>query len=175
MACDLLMLTGGNDVDPFAYGLPRGQGEKDVDVDRDTIEIEVTRAMHASGKAVLGICRGMQLMAAAFGGDLIGDLPAAGYQGHLQEEKETEEVHGIVADPGSAASHALGGASGVNSLHHQAVGSPGPLFKATAWSPDGVMEALEAPGMLGIQWHPERLLARDDRHLAPFAWLLSNR
>jgi putative glutamine amidotransferase len=42
---------------------------------------------------------------------------------------------------------------------------------ATAWAPDGVIEAVEAPGVLGLQWHPERLSAGDPRHLAPFRWL----
>jgi putative glutamine amidotransferase len=60
----------------------------------------------------------------------------------------------------------------VNSIHHQAISDPGPDLRATAWSPDGVIEAAEADGLLAVQWHPERLFTRDRRHLAPFEWLV---
>ena len=60
----------------------------------------------------------------------------------------------------------------VNSIHHQAIATLGPDLRATAWSPDGVIEAAEAPGVLALQWHPERLLQHDPRHLAPFEWLV---
>jgi putative glutamine amidotransferase len=61
----------------------------------------------------------------------------------------------------------------VNSIHHQAVATTGTRLRASAWSPDGLIEAVEAPGLLGIQWHPERLAHADPRHLAPFRWLVS--
>jgi len=66
----------------------------------------------------------------------------------------------------------LAGAAAVNSIHHQAVRDPGPDLRATAWGPNGLIEAVEAPGMLGLQWHPERLAGADARHLAPFEWLV---
>ena len=171
--CDALILSGGHDVDPLLYGEPRGQGEKDLDPERDRAEIAAYQAAAAAAKPILGICRGIQLMAAADGGTLIADLPSAGYDGHEDEERESDPVHEIVTDAGSAARRVLGGATKVNSIHHQAVGTPGQLLKATAWSPDGVIEAVEGPGRLGIQWHPERMFPADDRHLAPFEWLVS--
>jgi gamma-glutamyl-gamma-aminobutyrate hydrolase PuuD len=61
----------------------------------------------------------------------------------------------------------------VNSIHHQAVADPGQALRATAWSNDGVIEAVEAPGLLGVQWHPERLSGGDPRYLAPFRWLVA--
>ena len=100
------------------------------------------------------------------------DLPNAGYPGHWDEERQHEPIHGVVADPGSLAHHALGGAARVNSIHHQAVATPGPQLRATAWGDDGVIEAIEGDGVLGVQWHPERLARTDDRHLAPFRWLV---
>ena len=124
------------------------------------------------GVAVLGICRGIQLLAASVGGSLVADLPEAGHEGHWQEERQYEPVHAVEARSGSLAERALGGATVVNSIHHQAVLHPGPALEATAWSPDGVIEAIEGPGILGVQWHPERLCADDRRHLAPFAWLV---
>jgi putative glutamine amidotransferase len=80
-------------------------------------------------------------------------------------------VHAIRAEPGSLAEQALGGATKVNSIHHQAVRDPGSLI-ATAWSDDGVIEAVEGEGVLGVQWHPERLFAYDACHLAAFEWLV---
>lgn len=169
--CDGLLLTGGGDVDPSSFGQAPGQGEKDTDPDRDGIEVAAVHAMMAVGRPVLGICRGVQLLAVALGGTLVPDLPAAGLTGHHDEERQGEPVHAVSADPGSAAERVLSGAGTVNSIHHQAVATTGPTLTATAWSPDGVIEAVEAPGALGVQWHPERLVPTDARHLAPFQWV----
>ena len=171
--CDALILSGGHDVDPAVYGEPRGQGEKVLDPERDQAEMAAYRAVAAAGKPILGICRGIQLMAAADGGTLFADLPSAGYEGHEDEARETEPAHEIIADAGSVARRVLGGTTKVNSIHHQAVRTTGRVLKATAWSPDGVIEAVEGPGRLGVQWHPERMFAGDARHLAPFEWLVS--
>jgi putative glutamine amidotransferase len=75
--------------------------------------------------------------------------------------------------PGSLAERVLAGSTKVNSIHHQAVRDPGTLT-ATAWSDDDVIEAVEGEGVLGVQWHPERLLGYDDRHLAAFEWLVES-
>ena len=171
--CDVLVLTGGHDVDPAVYGERPGQGEKELDPERDLAEVAAYRAAAADGKPILGICRGIQLMAAADGGTLYPDLPSAGYGGHENEDLETEPAHEIVTDAGSVAQQVLGGVIKVNSIHHQAVRSTGRVLKATAWCPDGVIEAVEGPGQLGVQWHPERMFAGDARHLGPFEWLVS--
>jgi putative glutamine amidotransferase len=171
--CDGLILSGGHDIDPECYGQARGQGEKDLDPVRDQTEIAVYRDRLAAGRPVLGICRGIQLMAVADGGTLIPDLPAAGFDAHEDEERETEPVHEILAETGSAALRVLGGTTKVNSIHHQAVRTTGDGLRPTAWGPDGVIEAVEGPGLLGVQWHPERMWANDARHLAPFEWLVS--
>ncbi len=172
-ATDMALMTGGDDVDPILYGPTRGIGESDIDPDRDAVEVEVVRAAHRSGQPILGICRGIQLIAVALGGRLVADLPAAGHPGHWDHENEELPVHGVSAQAGSIALEVLGGADKVNSIHHQAVADPGPHLRASAWSDDGVIEAVEAPGILGVQWHPERLIAGDPRHLAAFKWLVS--
>jgi putative glutamine amidotransferase len=171
--CDAVCVTGGGDVDPTRYGEDRSTGLMDIDVLRDAVEVAVVRASAERGLPVLGICRGIQLVTVALGGALHQDLARAGFDGHWEEERQHEPVHVIAADAGSVAERALGGASTVNSIHHQAVRSPGPALRATAWSADGVIEAVEAEGVLGVQWHPERLVATDDRHLAPFRWLVT--
>jgi putative glutamine amidotransferase len=130
----------------------------------------VVQHARAQGKRVLGVCRGAQLLAIMGGGTLIHDLVTKGIDGHWDEEGQYHPVHGIEAAPGSCAATVLGSVTQVNSIHHQAIADPGQSLRVTAWSPDGIIEAVEAPGLLGVQWHPERLSATDARHLAPFAW-----
>lgn len=173
LACDAVCATGGGDVDPGLYGEVAEDGLMDVDPPRDAAEVAAVRAAVAAGKPVLGVCRGIQVLAVAFGGSLHQDLTRAGFVGHWAIESEYEPAHGIDVEPGSAALAALGGAIKVNSIHHQAVRDAGSTLSATAWSPDGVIEAVEGPGVLGLQWHPERLWPNDDRHLAPFQWLVA--
>ena len=168
---DALLLTGGGDVDPGLYGATAAAEVTEVDPARDALEVWSYITMRQRGRKVLGVCRGIQVMAVAGGGSLHQDLPSAGYDGHWIHEREYEPVHAVTADTGTSASMALAGATKVNSIHHQAVLDPGDL-RATAWSDDGVIEAIEAEGALGVQWHPERLLDSDARHFAPFRWLV---
>lgn len=170
--CDALVATGGGDLDPSTYGQEATTDLMEVDDVRDDVDVWAVRHFHGSGRAVLGICRGAQAVAIALGGSLVQHLPATGVLGHWDEERQYEPVHAVEADVGSQAVDALGGATEVNSIHHQAIVDPGPDLRPTAWSPDGVIEAVEAPGLLALQWHPERLLPRDARHLAPFEWLV---
>jgi len=167
-----VVLTGGGDVAPERYGAPEHAKAMELDTDRDLVELAMTRAAVDRGLPVLGICRGIQLLAVAMGGALVADLPDAGFDGHWQEELQYEPVHEVEAEAGSQVQQALGGTTFVNSIHHQAVADPGSL-RATAVSTDGVIEALEGDGILGVQWHPERLLGTDPRHVAPFRWLVS--
>jgi putative glutamine amidotransferase len=170
--CQGLILTGGGDVDPARYGGETPKGLMEVDAARDAVEIAAACSAMDAGQRVLGICRGVQLLAVATGGALIGDVASAGYDGHWAEDRQYEPVHGLKTEPGSLAERALGGAATVNSIHHQAVGDPGPALTPTAWAPDGLIEAVEAPGVLGVQWHPERLAGGDPRYLAPFRWVV---
>jgi len=169
---DALLLTGGGDVDPSRYATDIAPEVYDVDTGRDALEIDAFHATRARGRRVLGICRGIQLMAVASGGSLHRHLPSAGFDHHWEEHRQYEPVHEVVADAGTAAELALAGTVKVNSIHHQAVREPGNGLRATAWSDDGVIEAVEGDDMLGIQWHPERLLDGDARHLASFRWLV---
>jgi putative glutamine amidotransferase len=176
LACDAVCVTGGGDVDPLLYRAAAEDSStlKDVDRARDQAELAVVHAAVEARVPLLGVCRGIQLIAVALGGSLHQDLPRAGFADHWEEERQHEPVHPVTAEPGSAAHLVLCGASAVNSIHHQAVQDTGPRLEATAWSPDGVIEAVEAPGSLGLQWHPERLWPSDERHLAPFRWLLES-
>jgi putative glutamine amidotransferase len=174
--CVALVATGGGDVDTDLYADAAAGAPgllMDVDAARDIAEIALVQYARAQGKRVLGVCRGAQLLAVMGGGTLIHDLPEKGIDGHWDEERQYEPVHAVRAEPGSDAARVLADVEQVNSIHHQAVADPGQTLRATAWSGDGVIEAVEAPGLLGVQWHPERLSAGDPRHLAPFRWLVA--
>ncbi|MHB8466252.1 MAG: gamma-glutamyl-gamma-aminobutyrate hydrolase family protein [Acidimicrobiales bacterium] len=171
VGCDAVCATGGGDIDPRRYGEDPLAGLQDVDAGRDAAEVAAVVAAVDAHRPVLGICRGIQLLAVAFGGRLHQDLPTAGHPGHWQEERQHEPVHALATVPGSLAEAVLGGTAQVNSIHHQAVKDPGARLVATAWADDGVIEAVESDRVLGIQWHPERMAHLDERHLAPFRWL----
>jgi putative glutamine amidotransferase len=172
LRCDGLLLTGGGDIDPSTYGeVPRVE-LMSVDPTRDRAEIAATRAMAGERRPVLGICRGIQLLAVAHGGALHQDLVTDGFVGHhWEEERQHEPVHGVEVTPGTLAAGALAGLPTVNSIHHQGVKHGGSLVP-TAWSEDGVIEAIEGDEVLGVQWHPERLEGAADGQLAPFRWLV---
>ena len=174
--CLALVVTGGGDVDPHHYAetFPAPPDLlMDVDPERDITEIMVVQHALAQRKRVLGVCRGAQLLAVIGGGTLIGDLKEKGLEGHWDEVRQYEPVHPVSAEPTSVAAHVLGSINEVNSIHHQAIADPGQHLRATAWSPDGVIEAVEGPGLLGVQWHPERLATIDSRFLAPFSWVMA--
>ncbi|SFL30580.1 gamma-glutamyl-gamma-aminobutyrate hydrolase family protein [Geodermatophilus ruber] len=172
---EALLLTGGGDIAPARYGAPTTTTLDHVDPVRDDVELRALRWAERSGIRALGICRGAQLMAVAHGGSLIQDLPAAGFDAHVDVRHDRGYAtlrHGVKAEPDSLTEAVLGGLDEVNTHHHQAVHSPGQGLTATAWSTDGVIEAIEGPGLLGVQWHPETLFAADPRHLRPFQWLV---
>jgi putative glutamine amidotransferase len=173
LACDAILVSGGIDVDPSLSRIDDPSDAIECDRARDDAEIVAVHTAVSSGRRVLGICRGIQILAVAFGGSLVGDLDRFGCPGHNEVDRQYEPVHGIVPERGSVAELILGSLTVVNSAHHQAVNEPGDGFVPTARTADGVIEAIEAPGILGIQWHPERLSPADPRHLAPFRWLIS--
>jgi putative glutamine amidotransferase len=178
--CDALLLTGGGDVDPRCYGEDPRVELKDPDPPRDAFEPLVVRHWIDTGKPVLGVCRGLQVLAVTLGGRLYQDLVDAGFSTHWHYDEMFQAVHDVKATPGSLADLALNGRTRVNSIHHQGVADPGPELIATAWAPDGLIEAVELPGrpVLGVQWHPDRLACPpapyegDLGHLAVFQWLV---
>jgi putative glutamine amidotransferase len=184
--CQAVLLTGGGDIDPARYGQDVGARIELMEVDpaRDAFELAAIDRTLAARLPLLGICRGLQLLAVALGGRLHQDLDAAGYPGHWREADSHLPAHALTAVPGSLAEVALGGRTSVNSVHHQAVADPGEHLVATARTEDGLIEAVEgAPGsgygpLLGLQWHPERMACppegreADPAHLAPFRWLV---
>jgi putative glutamine amidotransferase len=162
---DGLLLTGGGDVDPVFYGEDRHPSVQDAEPGRDEFEMDLVRRALDADLPVLAICRGAQVLNVASGGSLVQDIPSTGQVdvAHSVTEPKDAVAHDIQVAPGSRLARALGPAAGpegcrVNSRHHQSIKTIGRNLVAAATAPDGVVEAVEAPGArfcIGVQWHPE--------------------
>src|SRR3954453_2245103 len=164
-----LMISGGPDVHPSAYGEDPHELLGPTEPDLDAFELELLRRADARGMPILGICRGEQLLNVARGGTLVQDLPemVGGEVEHRQDQPGRIPTHPIVVSSDSRLEGVLGRESPeVNSLHHQPVRELGRDLRAVPWSPDGIIEATEAPNrdfVLGVQWHAESLAEREDQ------------
>jgi putative glutamine amidotransferase len=159
---DGLVLAGGVDIDPAAYGEER-HPETDRPVpERDGAEIALARRALERDIPLLGICRGMQLMNVATGGTLHQHLPEAfGHHEHRRTRGSFDDAdHDVRLEPGSLAARAAGEElHATKSHHHQGVDRLGEGIVVTGWSTlDDLPEAIELPDRrfaLGVQWHPE--------------------
>lgn len=153
---DGLVLTAGPDVDPSCYGAAL-HPQSELRPGRDEPELALLAAARAADLPVLGVCRGMQLMAISWGGSLFQHLPdVLGTEMHCRKTG-TIERHGVDFVPGHHVAAVLGRQREVTSHHHQGVRDPGELT-VTARSSDGLVEAVEDPELtfrVGVQWHPE--------------------
>ncbi|MDD3193480.1 MAG: gamma-glutamyl-gamma-aminobutyrate hydrolase family protein [Oscillospiraceae bacterium] len=167
---DGLLVTGGNDVDPQLYGKRLKSYSGKIEPRRDAQDIALLRAAREKSLPTLGICRGFQLMAVAFGGDLYQDLEReAGKEAHFLTTLPRNAVsHQVVLEKGSRLRKIFGVEQmGVNSLHHQGVCRLPDEGVRTALSEDGVTEAIEFSGghpfFIGVQWHPEMMYDSDQQ------------
>ena len=159
---DALILAGGDDIDPSAYGAPRHPMTTDTVPERDRVELALAKVAVERDMPVLGICRGMQLLNVAFGGTLIQHLPdAVGHGDHRRFPGSFDGAdHDVRLEPGSLAAQAAGEElHPTKSHHHQGVERLGEGLTVTGVSVlDDLPEAIEAPErqfVLGVQWHPE--------------------
>ncbi len=160
-----LLLSGGEDVDPALYGAARHPATQPAHAERDATELALLAAAHMAGKPVLAICRGIQLLNAAFGGTLIQDLPSErpSELNHDPDAPLGVRTHGVIVEAGTRLAQAVGhsGEMSVNSYHHQAVDRVAPGLVVNARATDGVIEGVEAADpawwCLAVQWHPEDL------------------
>ena len=157
---DALLLTGGADHNPLWSGQQPQPGLHNINQARDLPELLATRLACNRQMPILGICRGMQTIAIALGGEVCQDIPHTPQLiKHSQEADRTEPTHSVDIEPDSAL-HGIFGTDRifVNSFHHQAVTSPGKGMRTTATAPDGTAEAMESTchkPVIGVQWHPE--------------------
>ena len=154
---DGVCLSGGPDLDPAAYGARAHEQLGPTEPALDRFELALARAADVAGMPILGVCRGAQTLNVARGGTLHQHV-----EGHRQTELATRPVHPVRIAPRSLAARLLGVRSAdVNSFHHQAVDELGEGLVASAWAPDGTIEAIEDrrhPFLLGVQWHAETLV-----------------
>ena len=155
-----LVLQGGADISPLAYGEQPLKPEWEGDPMRDRYEIELVQAFMAERKPVLGICRGAQMINVALGGSLHQDIPA-----HRSEDYD-QHAHEVRLEPGSGLAKLYGetGPRRVVSIHHQAINRLAPGLKVEARAADGVIEAVRGTGpsyVCAVQWHPEFHGGRD--------------
>lgn len=155
---DGLVLVGGADVDARIYGATPDPTADVPRETRDASELALYRRARELGMPVLGICRGLQVMAVAHGGSLVQNLPDLEGSGVHRERPGEFVDHGGTFIPGTLGGQIFGTqARTVNSSHHQAVADPGSLT-VCAHADDGTIEACEDPSAdfcLGVQWHPE--------------------
>lgn len=173
---DGLVFTGGGDLAPATYNAASHPCVYGVDPERDASELALAKLALASDIPVLGICRGLEVLMVASGGDLVQHLPdefGETIQHRLELLRPSE--HPVQIVPNSQLATIVGATEmNVVSWHHQAVRSAPPGWRVTAKAPDGVIEALEHdahPWGFALQWHPE-LSPADSLHVQIFHALI---
>ncbi len=179
---DGLLLSGGADFNPLWTGEEPSPQLHGINRERDLPELLITRLAYNRQIPILGICRGIQTLAVALGGKVAQDISATATVKHMQDAHRSEPTHSVTVAPGTILRQIYEKAERssflvppsslfVNSFHHQAVSEPGPRFRVSARSADGIIEAIESnefKPIVGVQWHPECFAAG-----APlFQWLV---
>ena len=164
---DGIVFTGGGDIEPALYGGKDHPSVAGVDLDRDRVELSLARRAVERGIPFLAICRGMQVVNVALGGDLYMDIaaqvPEAQQHDFFFERgyARTRLSHPVQIQESTITSRILGQPIlEVNSMHHQAVKRLAADLVPTAYAPDGILEGFELPGHpygVAVQWHPEWL------------------
>lgn len=164
---DGVYLTGaGSNIDPTLYGQENLTPEKGQDRDRDLFDLPLIKAAIARGLPVFGICRGMQEINVALGGDIHQKVYAEpGFNDHRENPEDPvavqyAEAHKVRIEPNSWLARVLGRDEiGVNSLHGQGIKTLGKGLEPLARAEDGLIEAFHAPSLspflFAVQWHPE--------------------
>ena len=162
---DALALIGGGDIDPSLFGESVLNDTVSIDAIRDSYEVALVRAFHRTGKPLLGICRGMQVINVALGGSLYQDLPEQ--LGFIHFDVKLR--HYIDTAEHSMLRELFGVRLRVNSTHHQAVRDLAPGLRMTAVSAEGIVEAFEHETLpiIGTQFHPERMCSPAEDALTP--------
>jgi len=178
-----VLLTGGGDVDPARFGEAAHPTTCEVSGARDALEIDLTQWALARRAPLLAVCRGLQVLNVALGGSLYQDIPSEPgspldhSQTGLQGKARNVTAHQVKVREGSRLAAILGALElDVNSFHHQAIKQLGRGLAEVAWAPDSIIEGVEltdpAQFVVGVQWHPEELVAQDRAAFNLFAALV---
>ena len=165
---DAVLLPGGGDLDPSRYAQTAAHDEVyDVDAEQDAFDLAVAQWALASGTPLLAVCRGMQVVNVALGGDL---------EQHMDSPHRHVE-HEVRIDSGTSLFDAVGATTQVSCYHHQRVLRLGAGLEPVAYATDGSVEAMvkpDAPGwFLAVQWHPEDTFSTDPDQVAVVQALLA--
>lgn len=182
---DGLIFTGGQDVSPLLFGQDPLPELQDLFLKRDQWEMALFQAAQKRQLPILAVCRGLQLINWILGGTVYQDYKYYPIPNgkkavqHVQEHSHmTDPHHQVTLKPDAMIGQLLGGNEtlAVNSYHHQVIAELAPTLTATAWASDGVIEAVESKEgatsspILGVQWHPEVMLFKNDQMLPVFEW-----
>ena len=169
---DALILSGGGDINPLWAGEEPSPRLHGINQERDLPELLIARLAYNRQIPMLGICRGIQTLATAFGGKVSQDICDVATVKHSQDADRSEATHSVTIEQDSTLFNIYKEDKlMVNSFHHQAVAEAGDKFRVVAKSADGIVEAMESTefkSILGVQWHPECL----EDGLPLFQWLV---
>ena len=171
---DGLILSGGGDFNPLWTGEEPSVKLGGINKERDLPELLITRLAYDRQIPILGICRGIQTLAIALGGEVAQDISDQATVKHSQDADRSEPTHSVKIERDSILDRIYASYPRplqVNSFHHQAVKAPGDKFCVVAMAADGIIEAIESTEfkpILGVQWHPECL----ESGLPLFKWLV---
>ncbi len=178
---DGLLLSGGADINPLLLGEEPVRELHGINPRRDLQELLLVRLAADRQIPILGICRGIQVMNAALGGELYQDINTQMEGRRIKHDQDLDRAypsHTVSITPDTLL-HSIFNTDrlAVNSFHHQAVSIPAPGLRISAQSDDGVIEAVEScehKSILGVQWHPECFCLNQDSSMAPlFQWLVT--
>ena len=175
--CDGFLFTGGQDVTPELYGAEHSLSLI-TSPERDKLEMLLLSKALPSDKAILGICRGLQLINVFLGGTLWQDLPSQHPSEivHRQGKPYGVPTHKVILD-GDLKSLLGKDILEVNTLHHQAAKDLGRDLTPMAVAPDGIIEAVQLAGkrfVWAVQWHPEYMFKTDPDSLAIFSCFIKH-
>ena len=168
---DGVLIPGGVDIDPAAFGERPHDKLGRIDPARDRVEIQLAKWAVEDEKPILGLCRGLQVINVALGGTLYQDLEAE-YPNAIKHDyfpnygfDRDYLAHDVALAPGSRLEHALASQRiAVNSMHHQGIKVLAGALAPSAIAPDGLIEAVESTDdnfVVGVQWHPEVFESND--------------
>lgn len=160
--CDGFLFCGGEDITPLLFGQEPLDKLGKTDITLDIFQLRFMQNVLSSGKPILTICRGMQLLNVACGGTICQDISLKQKDciNHMQHSARKDISHKVIVKSGSLLHRLVGKIVFTNSFHHQAIDLLGKGLTASAHTSDGIIEGIELTDYsfaVGVQWHPEAM------------------